>query len=157
MTDAPDTIMLDAIMAVMEEAFEPRFGEAWTRRQVADSLMLRNVFATLIDPAGTRDVDPARVIGFALTRQVLDEEEILLIAVRPAFRGQGFGKRLLREAIERARARSAVRVFLEMREGNPAQHLYRSIGFEKIGTRKGYYRGAIGGPLNAITFAKDIV
>jgi ribosomal-protein-alanine N-acetyltransferase len=152
MTDA-----LDAIMAVMEEAFDARYGEAWTRRQVADSLTLRNVFFTLIDPDGTRDVDPDRVTGFALTRQVLDEEEVLLIAVRPAFRGQGVGKQLLREVIARARGRGAARVFLEMRDGNPAEHLYRAFGFEKIGQRKGYYRGAVAGPLDAITFAKDIV
>lgn len=147
---------LDAIMAVMEDAFDPRYGEAWTRRQVSDSLTLRNVYFTLIDADGTHDGDPDRVIGFALTRQVLDEEEILLIAVRPANRGNGVGKKLLREVIARARARSAARVFLEMRDGNPAEHLYRGQGFEKIGHRKGYYRGAIGGPLDAITFAKDI-
>lgn len=151
MTDA-----LDAIMAVMEQAFDPRYGEAWTRRQVGDSLTLRNVFFTLIDPDGTRDVDPDRVIGFALTRQVLDEEEILLIAVHPAHRGHGVGKKLLREVIERARGRSVTRVFLEMRDGNEAEHLYRTFGFEKIGQRAGYYRGAIGGPIDAITFAKNI-
>lgn len=151
MTDA-----LDAIMAVMEVAFDPRFGEAWTRRQVADSLTLRNVYFTLIDPDGTIDVSPDRVTGFALTRQVLDEEEILLIAVRPEYRGNGMGKDLLSEVIERARAREAARIFLEMRDGNPAEHLYRAFGFEKIGQRKGYYRGAVGGPLDAITFAKVI-
>jgi len=150
------TDALDAIMAVMEGAFDPRFGEAWTRRQVADSLTLRNVFFTLIDPAGAQDVDPDRVTGFALTRQVLDEEEILLIAVLPQHRGKGVGKQLLQEVIDRARNRSVTRVFLEMRDGNPAEHLYRGFGFEKIGHRAGYYRGAVGGPLDAITFAKDI-
>ena len=147
---------LDAIMVVMEGAFDPRFGEAWTRRQVADSLTLRNVFFTLIDPAGADDVDPERVTGFAMTRQVLDEEEILLIAVLPEHRGKGVGKQLLQEVIERARNRSVTRLFLEMRDGNPAEHLYRGFGFEKIGHRAGYYRGAVGGPLDAITFAKDI-
>lgn len=101
-------------------------------------------------------MSPERVTGFALTRQVLDEEEILLIAVSPAHRGKGVGKQLLREVIARARARSAARVFLEMRDGNPAEHLYRTFGFTKIGHRKGYYRGAVGGPLDAITFTKDI-
>lgn len=147
---------LDAIMAVMEQAFDPRYGEAWTRRQVADSLTLGSTHFTLIDPDGTRDIDSDRVTGFALTRQVLDEEEILLIAVHPASRGNGLGKQLLREVIARARARGVVRVFLEMRKGNPAEHLYRAFGFEKTGQREGYYRGAVGGPLDAITFAKDI-
>ncbi|RIV89266.1 ribosomal protein S18-alanine N-acetyltransferase [Aurantiacibacter zhengii] len=151
MTDA-----LDAIMAVMEDAFDSQYGEAWTRRQVADSLTLRNVFFTLINADGTTDGEPEKVSGFALTRQVLDEEEILLIAVRPSCRGNGVGKQLLAEVIDRARARNAARIFLEMRDGNPAEHLYRRFGFEKIGHRRGYYRGAVGGPLDAITFAKDI-
>ncbi|WP_338243945.1 GNAT family N-acetyltransferase [Aurantiacibacter hainanensis] len=151
MTDA-----LDAIMAVMDAAFDHRYGEAWTRRQVADSLTLRNVYFTLIDPDGTRDVDPDRATGFALTRQVLDEEEILLIAVIPAVRGTGVGRELLNEVIERAKDRSVNRIFLEMRDGNPAEHLYRRFGFEKIGRRAGYYRGAIGGAIDAITFAKEI-
>lgn len=151
MTDA-----LDAIMAVMEEAFDHRYGEAWTRRQVADSLTLRNVFFTLIGPDGTDDIDPERVIGFALTRQVVDEEEILLIAVVPAMRGKGVGRRLLTEVIEKARHRCVERIFLEMRDGNPAEFLYHDFGFEKMGRRKGYYRGAIDGPLDAITFVKDI-
>ncbi len=151
MTDA-----LDAIMAVMEKAFDPRYGEAWTRRQMADSLTLRNVYVTLITTEGTDDVDPDRITGFALTRQVVDEEEILLIAVLPSEREKGIGKALLAEVIERARDRQVKKVFLEMRDGNSAEFLYRRFGFEKIGHRKGYYRGAVGGPLDAITFAKDI-
>ncbi|MGB3796090.1 MAG: GNAT family N-acetyltransferase [Alteraurantiacibacter sp.] len=151
MTDA-----LDAIMAVMEKAFDPRYGEAWNRRQVSDSLILRNVHYTLIDPSGTDDADLDNVTGFALTRQVLDEEEILLIAVLPSERDAGVGKQLLAEVINRARARLVSRIFLEMRDGNSAEHLYRRFGFLKIGQRKGYYRGAVGGPLDAITFAKEL-
>ncbi|MFB0610948.1 GNAT family N-acetyltransferase [Aurantiacibacter poecillastricola] len=151
MTDA-----LDAIMAVMEDAFDPRYGEAWTRRQVADSLTLRNVYFTLLGPDGAENFDPAMTAGFALTRQVLDEEEILLIAIRPSFRGLGLGKKLLGEVIARASGRSVTRIFLEMREGNPAEHLYARFGFEMIGRRNGYYRGAIDGPIDAITFSKTI-
>ncbi|MWV28471.1 GNAT family N-acetyltransferase [Aurantiacibacter rhizosphaerae] len=151
MTDA-----LDAIIAVMEQSFDSRYSEAWNRRQVSDSLALPNVHFTLIDPDGTQDVNLDQVTGFSLTRQVLDEEELLLIAVLPSSRGMGVGKQLLAEVIERARARSVSRMFLEMRDGNPAEHLYRRFGFEKIGHRKGYYRGAVGGPLDATTFAKDI-
>ena len=151
MTDA-----LDAIMLVMQEAFDSRFGEAWTRRQVADSLTLPGTHYTL---SGVDEREPYaldEVTGFALTRQVLDEEEILLIAIRPEFRGQGRGKALLQDVIDNARARSVARMFLEMRDGNSAEHLYRSFGFEKIGHRPGYYRGAVGGPIDAITFARVI-
>ncbi|WAT17885.1 GNAT family N-acetyltransferase [Aurantiacibacter sp. MUD11] len=151
MTDA-----LDAIMLVMQEAFDDRYGEAWTRRQVADSLTLPGTHFTLVGIDPQTEFAAEDVRGFALTRQVLDEEEILLLAVRPAYRGKGVGKQLLQEVIDAARARSVRRLFLEMRDGNTAEHLYCGSGFEKIGFRKGYYRGAVGGPLDAITFAKQI-
>lgn len=147
---------LDAIMAVMEDAFDPRYGEAWTRRQVADSLTLHNVHFTLLGPEGSGDIAPDNAIGFALTRQVLEEEEILLIAIRPAWRARGMGKRLLQDVIDRARQRGVSHLFLEMRDGNSARYLYDRFGFETIGRRIGYYRGAVGGPIDAITFAKDI-
>ena len=149
---------LDAIMIVMQEAFDSRYGEAWTRKQVADSLTMPGVHFVLADGNGTGDVDiePDQITGFALTRQVLDEEEILLIAVHPRNREQGIGKRLLQEVLDRARARSASRIFLEMRDGNSAMHLYTAFGFQKIGHRKDYYRGAVGGPLDAITFVKSL-
>ncbi|MEL1250782.1 GNAT family N-acetyltransferase [Aurantiacibacter gilvus] len=147
---------LDAIMLVMQEAFDSRYGEAWTRRQVADSLALPGTHFTLSGVELGEPFTLDEVTGFALTRQVLDEEEILLIAIRPRFRGQGKGKTLLQDVIDAARARSVARIFLEMRDGNSAEHLYRSFGFEKIGHRPGYYRGAVGGPIDAITFAKAL-
>jgi ribosomal-protein-alanine N-acetyltransferase len=147
---------VDAIMLVMREAFDSRYGEAWTRAQVADSLTFANTRFVLsgVEPDG--DIEERRVSGFALTRQAADEEEILLIAVRPAFRGQGVGKQLMEQVTRAALARGVTHLFLEMRDGNPAEHLYRACGFAKIGQRKGYYRGAVGGPLDAITFARSI-
>lgn len=147
---------LDAVMLVMQEAFDSRYGEAWTRRQVADSLTFSNTRVVLagVDPAA--DIDPQAVSGFALTRQAADEEEILLIAVRPMFRGKGVGRFLMTQVIAQARARGVTRLFLEMRQGNSAEHLYRACGFEVIGRRKGYYRGALGGPLDAVTFGREI-
>jgi len=63
---------------------------------------------------------------------------------------------LLREFIAKSRARGTKRIFLEMRAGNPAEHLYRGLGFVQVGMRHGYYRGAVGGPLDANTFALEI-
>ncbi|MCB2067621.1 MAG: GNAT family N-acetyltransferase [Erythrobacter sp.] len=147
---------LDAIMLVMTEAFDSRYGEAWTRRQVADSLTFANTRFVLAGVDADGGIDPQHLSGFALTRQAADEEEVLLIAVRPAFRERGVGKRLMAEVTQAALARGVTRLFLEMRQDNPAEHLYRACGFAEIGRRKGYYRGAVGGPLDAITFGKTI-
>lgn len=146
---------VDAIMVVMEEAFDHAFGEAWTRRQVADALVFPHTHFLL---AGQNDdlIVPERTTGFTMSRAAADEEELLLIAIRPEFRGQGLGKRLLQDFLDEARGRGSRKIFLEMRSGNPAEHLYRNFGFEQVGLRKGYYRGAVGGPLDAITFALSL-
>jgi len=56
---------------------------------------------------------------------------ILNIAVDPAFRGRGLGKRLLEYALEYCRGLGAERVELEVRTGNDAAiALYQKYGFE---------------------------
>ena len=100
--------------------------------------------------------DSGRPSGFVLTRHAADEEELLLIAVSPEHRGQGFGRELVEHLCLRARERGVTRIFLEMRQGNPAEQLYRSAGFEPIGKRPKYYRLATGGTLDAITFGRTL-
>tara|TARA_A100001391_G_scaffold78331_1_gene50596 strand:+ start:62183 stop:62644 length:462 start_codon:yes stop_codon:yes gene_type:complete len=148
---------LDAIMHVMEAAFDPAYGEAWNRRQVSDALILANTHCVVVaaDPSQPlREASDAA--GFALLRQAADEEELLLLAVSPEHRRKGVGRRLLELAMAEARARGSAHLFLEMRDGNPAEHLYREFGFEQIGRRPGYYRGAADGPIDAVTFAKHL-
>lgn len=146
---------VDRIMAVMERAFDPAFGEAWSRRQVSDALLLGTCRHALVAPDGqVTDAPRAATAGFALTRAVLDEEELLLIAVDPACRGQGLGTALLERWIEAARARGARRLFLEMRRGNPAAGLYEAHAFRTIGTRPGYYRCGDGTRLDALSFER---
>jgi ribosomal-protein-alanine N-acetyltransferase len=80
--------------------------------------------------------------GFVLARAAGGEAEILTLAVAPAARGQGLGRRLLHAAVARARELGAETMFLEVGTENPAAlALYARLGFTKVGTRKGYYRG----------------
>ncbi|WEK47481.1 MAG: GNAT family N-acetyltransferase [Candidatus Andeanibacterium colombiense] len=144
---------VDHIMEVMETAFDPAYGEAWSRRQVSDAVILGNCRALLLDADGRPRERESDAAGFLLSRATLDEEELLLIAVRPDFRGQGIGGALIERLIAEAKMRGIVRLFLEMREGNPAEFLYRKYGFKPIGRRKNYYnRGSIPG-IDAISFA----
>mgnify|MGYP003323401368 CR=1 FL=1 len=94
--------------------------------------------------------------GFVLSRNAPGEEELLLIAVRPEFRRKGVGATLIRLLALAARARGADRIFLEMRENNPASSLYHKVGFEPIGRRKDYYLFADGTRMDAITFGLSI-
>ena len=81
------------------------------------------------------------IVGYAVALTVLDESEILNIAVDPPMRGRGLGGRLLDAAIAGVVGRGAVAAFLEVRESNSAaRELYRSRGFEELSRRRGYYR-----------------
>ncbi|MFM7349416.1 MAG: GNAT family N-acetyltransferase [Erythrobacter sp.] len=155
---APDPALVDGIMAVMEAAFDPAYGEAWNRRQVSDALTLANTHALLVDAEGAPlgPDNAAAPAGFVLTRHVLDEEELLLIAVIPGARRRGVGAALIERLVAAARTRGTARIFLEMRRGNPAIHLYRKLGFVPIGERRNYYRMANGERIDAITFALTI-
>ncbi|MEO6388697.1 MAG: ribosomal protein S18-alanine N-acetyltransferase [Croceibacterium sp.] len=144
---------LDRIMAVMKAAFEPAFGEAWTRRQVEDALAQPATHYLL---AAEEHDAQSPAAGFTLSRQILDEEELLLIAVVPDKRGHGIGGDLLGRFIAEARSRGVARLFLEMRDGNGAESLYRRHGFEPVGRRRNYYRRGNGPPLDAITFSLPI-
>jgi len=139
---------LDAVMAVMDESFDPRFGEAWTASQCAGLLPLPGVWLTLAR-------DENGVIGFALARTVADEAELLLLAVRREMQGRGVGKLLLERFTQQAQGRGAERVHLEVRDGNHALSLYRQANFTLVGRRRNYYSGHAGQTYDALTLAKS--
>lgn len=140
---------IDQIMAVMTAAFDPAYGEAWTRRQVEDALLTGNCHYGLA-------IHQGQCAGFYLTRSAYDEEELLLLAVSPQFRRIGIGQLLMDRFIQESRQRGAVRLFLEMRRGNPAESLYLKNKFVPVGVRPNYYRTNQGDRLDAITFTSEI-
>jgi [ribosomal protein S18]-alanine N-acetyltransferase len=144
---------IDQIMAVMAAAFDPQFGEAWTRRQVEDALLSGLCHYRLAGVDGGAPGLDGTVAGFYLSRHVANEEELLLIAVTPVCRGSGAGSLLLRNFKCDAVGRGATRLLLEMREDNPAESLYLKHGFKPIGLRRNYYRTGLGPARNAVTFA----
>lgn len=148
-----DTV-LNELMRIMEASFDPYWREAWTRKQVADALVLPNTHAMLFDETGEPLSKPGHAVGFVLSRHICGEEELLLIAVHPAQRGRGLGKRILETFVSRAIERGADSIFLEMRANNCAGSLYERCGFVAVGLRRDYYRTVTGEPIDAITFAR---
>jgi [ribosomal protein S18]-alanine N-acetyltransferase len=144
---------IDRIMAVMNAAFAPEFGEAWSRRQIEDALLVGNCHYGLIAPCGGNPAAGEAAAGFFLSRHGVEEEELLLFAVDPAMRRRGLGARLLERFSATARGRGARRLLLEMRRGNPAEALYVNFGFRPVGERLNYYRAPDGGRFDAVTFA----
>jgi [ribosomal protein S18]-alanine N-acetyltransferase len=148
---------VDRLMAIMSAAFDPAYGEAWSRRQVEDALLLGNCHAFLANAAGGQVGEHEPAVGFSLSRTGFEEEELLLFAVLPEYRGQGIGHSILQALARDARSRGATRLLLEMRRGNPAERLYRAFGFTIIGERKDYYRTPLGTRIDALTFAYEMV
>lgn len=78
--------------------------------------------------------------GFVLLRAIVDEAEILTLAVNPEARRSGLGLRLVEAAAQFAARMQAVRLFLEVAEDNTAARaLYAKAGFTTEGRRKAYY------------------
>jgi ribosomal-protein-alanine N-acetyltransferase len=140
---------VDEMMVSMDEAFDPEFGEAWNRAQCLGLLGLPGVWLTLARQA-------EMPVGFALNRIVFEEAELLLLGVRPGFRRQGVGRALLDRSLAVAARSGALRLHLEVREGNNARVLYEGAGFSQIGCRRSYYRGRDGKMFDALTLGCSV-
>lgn len=138
---------LDDVMVAMGDAFDPEYGEAWTEAQCAGILSMPGSWLLI----ARQDDRPA---GFALVRTIAGESELLLIAVRNRYRRQGIGRALLDQVLAEAGGQGGLSFHLEVRRGNPAVELYRTAGFEQVGTRHDYYRGRSGKVFDALTFKR---
>ena len=95
------------------------------------------------------------VIGFSIFECVMDEANVLNIAIHPEHQGYGHGRYLFRASLHALDA-GIVRVFLEVRVSNePALALYQSEGFVEIGQRKNYYP-SLAGREDARVFELDL-
>ena len=110
------------------------FPKPWTREDFIREMTV-NVCARYL----VAEMDGA-VVGFAGAWIVLDEAHVTNIAVLPAYRGQGIGKRLTEALMQYAANLGVTYATLEVRRSNQiAQRLYQSLGFEYVGVRKRYY------------------
>ncbi|NQI34429.1 ribosomal protein S18-alanine N-acetyltransferase [Streptococcus suis] len=121
--------LVPAVYAVLTDVYEL---SPWTESQVAADMAGADTTYYLA-------YDGQDVIGFLAVQTVLDEMEILQIAVKTHSQGRGIASQLM----------GAVKdwegdIFLEVRESNaPAQALYGRQHFTKIGKRKNYYHNPI--------------
>ena len=140
---------LAAVMRVMDAAFDPAYGEAWSGAQLLTLFALPSARVGLA-------WDDDRPCGFYAARIAGPESELLLLAVDPDARGQGVGARLIDDWQAWASAQGAEDYFLEMRADNDAVHLYTRAGFAECGRRTAYYRGGDGVVRDAITMRRSV-
>jgi len=123
-----------ASMAALEARAVPY---AWSEQQYREGLAAGNL-ALLFH-------EETALVGLALSLAVLDEAEVLNIAIDPSRQGQGLGTQLLHQLIETLRRQGIRRLYLEVRESNlAARALYQRAGFLQTGQRPNYYRSASG-------------
>jgi [ribosomal protein S18]-alanine N-acetyltransferase len=126
------------------------FAHPWPAAEFESLLAAGNV---LSDGA----VGRGSLIGFALSRHAADEAEVLSIAVTKSERGKGIGRDLMNAHLARLAAAGVTSVFLEVEPANAgALALYRRLGFDTVGERKGYYRKPGGAAAPALTLRCDL-
>ena len=120
----------------------------WTRGNFADSLAAGH--------DGWLALEDGRMIGYAIMMQAVDEAHLLNISVLPQLQRSGRGSALLLRLLGLAGKQAAMRMLLEVRDGNlAARGFYRRHGFDEIARRRDYYR-CHEGREDAIVMARDV-
>ena len=84
--------------------------------------------------------DGDTVLGYVGSQSVLDEADMMNLAVRQDARRQGIAKALVLELCRRLAAKGVASLTLEVRASNaPAISLYETLGFAQVGVRPNYY------------------
>lgn len=130
----------------IEPSFSENFDKFWS------IAILKNDFENENSKYIVAKIDN-EVVGFAGIKIIIDEADIMNIAVRRDKRKLGIGSVLLEKLIEISTDFKCASITLEVNENNlPAIHLYEKFDFQKIGLRKKYYNNTD----NAIIMRKDL-
>ena len=86
-------------------------------------------------------VDHGEVVGYVGSQSVMDEADMMNVAVSDSYRRKGIARQLVGALITALDKRGVLSLTLEVRASNePAKQLYKQIGFEQVGRRPNYYR-----------------
>lgn len=84
--------------------------------------------------------DAGAIVAYGGYWHVVDEGQVMNIAVQPDKRGQGYGERIVRAMLDMAKGEGCETMLLEVRVTNtPAFTLYTKLGFSILSIRKDYY------------------
>lgn len=80
------------------------------------------------------------VVAYGILTVGAGESHVLNVCIAPTVQGRGYGRLMMEKLIEVAKSKRAEMMILEVRPSNTrAMALYHELGFNEIGTRKGYY------------------
>ena len=110
------------------------FSDPWSERSIASELDNKLAFWLVATEGET-------VAGYIGSQTVMEETDMMNVAVHPDFRRQGIAEALVSGLVEHLKAMGSHCLTLEVRAANaPAIALYEKLGFAEIGRRKNYYR-----------------
>ncbi len=121
---------LEAIEAIEKELFSSGWSlEDFTKELKATDLA--KIFVLWLDD---------EIIGFVSLREIFERGEITNLAVKSSHQSKGYGRKLLRFALDTMSNDGMETAFLEVRVSNlKALELYKSEGFIIMRKRKSYY------------------
>jgi ribosomal-protein-alanine N-acetyltransferase len=124
--------MLEEHLDALAAAESGLHAHPWSREQFADSLAAGH--EAWVGRLG------GELVAYGIVMKVLDEAELLDIAILKPWQRLGLGRAFLDFLMQHARQGGARILFLEVRASNQAgRALYRGAGFSEIGLRRGYY------------------
>ncbi len=120
---------VDAVADLEKECFS----DPWSAASVASELENPLSLWLVAESFG-------EVIGYIGSQTVLDEADMLNLAVAPMYRRQGVGEALIEALCTHLRDHCVKTLALEVRESNAsAISLYEKLGFTLAGVRPNYY------------------
>ena len=110
------------------------FSDPWSEKSIGSELENKLSFWLVA-------MEGDRVAGYVGSQTVLDETDMMNIAVHPDYRRKGIAEALVTALIARLKEQGSTSLMLEVRASNePARKLYEKMGFVQVGRRPNYYR-----------------
>jgi ribosomal-protein-alanine N-acetyltransferase len=133
---------LDQVMEIEESLFSV----PWTKEGYFTYLTRKDTMFLVVEEKG-------QILGYCGLLMILDEGDVLNVAVRSDRQKEGIGNFLM-ESMIRLSGEIGIRIYhLEVRSSNErAIRLYERIGFQRDGLRKGYYTDPVE---DAILMSRD--
>jgi len=126
--------MTSAHVAQIAQLEKLCFSDPWSEKSIASELDSR-LSCWLVALEGER------VVGYVGSQTVIDESDMMNIAVHPDHRRRGVAENLVGRLSDALRLRGSKALMLEVRVSNePAIRLYEKLGFVQVGRRPNYYR-----------------
>lgn len=110
------------------------FADPWSEKSIASELENKLAFWLVA-------VEDDQVVGYIGSQTVMDESDMMNVAVHPHHRRKGIAEALVTALVSALKEKGSVSLTLEVRASNePAKALYEKLGFAQAGRRPNYYR-----------------